>query len=1600
MTTGMLQDATNMEKPIPGALSPETSNFRMAKSDSADNFHISKNSQMISSMNSLRESARKNSNYFHDILQSLDAIREKSKAISPNTVDHSKGTIKLNVASVLEEAFSIAHQSCDPSTIMATNEEILKFEAGNSNSFGQQFADEIVSDAVDLSSEVAIESLKYENRFDEETMQKYQQLLIFSYQDPENPYHLFALMEFLLHQGLNKSALAVLKRAISVMQSHESYKPSKYEQALIQMMRSKLSTKCSSQFTGYEELLKLLNYFPDRPLILSFAGSYFTRIHHFDWAQVSLLGALMVSPSYELALVKLAHLLFLQGDLKQSSRYLQKTAQENENGLWSRQSKLESAWILEMLGADDEALIVGYKALIGATSRDVVQAKTLLSLGNLFQRLRKFRLTFEYYQRALQMDRDLGTTSALFATAQSIQFVQNQVIPTSIPTACAENGGSYDTASDTKIVDEMMQQSSQPAASSGKVSNRPPSAAAAHRSTTPNKMNRPKSAGAIRARPSGTSKSQPLLSSSHAVFPLMSNPLTSTGAASTQAPAFSESFPISLLAQTPAKNKTAATISVSDNTSKPLVSAQQNMTWKHSADALYRRGLILVPDTSYHWISLLAYADFIMATMKDTKRALEYYEDAVKESFSTQIWTIIALGTAYQYVTNDLAAARRLYTRALWSRHPSTPASLLSPSQRPSTQSPEKAESQSSSRKCVLSTFRGLLQRKIKGEQGVLNSSSRISSTSVQGRHTSMHFYGSHNESLEADDQEDDWKTDADESPTSRNEHLKLLREEAMLLLQSVTLSRVSDRGNIDTQQSSTSQYPQTASSASQANSSSSFQRRMLDTSNMVQQEKDCQVLYIAIAYLLWDMHEAEAAYRYALAALKLQPNYAPALRCLGYLLYYIHEDRRLAYRYFSAAIESSFSSTSMLESSAATTSISTATTNGNIALCHNLPALQTIAIVGAMRCQYDRAIAYMERVLIQSTTSRFAHRCLAVWYYQIKNYPEKALQHLHSAWELSGHGDLDVLRWKAHILMDAQAFKEARVCLLECLRIAPYDGICFANLAICVYFLCRDNHGEYVAQYEELRYGNMMKQKASNNDTYQTSHSTKMYSFEELESIAHSKDIFQLFEVAKVISAHSFKNSLAAFHEQRNRACRRKPQSNMISDSQDRSNERSKENNNQSYCHFLGGPTKGVTAAYHEDRSEESPSIDEPLFSDPHLDGRDRSTSLSYVHYLQGCLDMLMAPSLADFGIDEEDEAEDARKSALALAKTSFSMAALYAQGCDETSHHLYPLSLYHLGQIAEEEIDLVTAERLYLEAVGAKNILPVAFSQLLDCVAKNLKLHKDRLKELKRPYTKKGNDKSAGKKGISSLVEATFSDFQADSKQLNASKGSGSGGKKQGTNGTAKARKDEGLEWMLRQSAQGRGLLDPNMAYLVKSVAESKKAPFSTQESIGVGNNSEPLKDGSERAENNGDEMDESSEEEDEEENEPENRALLENVPLAVQNRTMERCFKRVMMHTRVQEAILLKKYQIGKQLKDVRASYPKLSTFAAASTVQLKNRKKRKSKKSTQQVQLQMGIPMGSLDMIKSFFYVDHDWLDRCLYSTAKCEDWATLMQCYYK
>lgn len=1582
MTTGAFGDTMSSKNMTDNDqdgsdLVPQSSSspFRLPSYDSSgvSGNQQSQNVRLQAAMNYLKDEMYKLGT-LDDTLLSIEQkrIQERPNFTTTTVINDNKVVRKIDSFSILEEAFSIAQQQYDPAVIRASEEETWRYERNEeedvnvsssanfstgTNTFPLSMIDTNEEENGTEDSELdaggndllaMVNALRFEKRFDTDATQRYQQVLITIYQDPENPLHYLDLLEFMLNQGLHKAALGILKYAVQIMQESENYSPGKYELALAQILTGKLGSKAQNTFESYSQILNLIDRFPDKPLILTHAAIYFTKICHLDWAELLYMGALVVNPVHELTLVKHAHQVYLQGDLKQACRLLQRNGLENANGLWSRKSRLEAMWLQELLSAEDEALIIGHKALITIASRDRVQALALLSLGSIYQRQRRDKLTYDYYQRSWQLDRDNGMTSLLFATAQTVQFMHNQVSH-GVTGKPEESTGKTNVSNATvksavELVDDLMMSTQRktdgpPLQSS---STRPRSASATGRVSS--STNRPKSANATsRAKATNSLKGS-----------------TNGGTLLTVS---------SSLTQLPAHKVAAAAAAVVESV-QPVLSAQQNAAWKQNADALYRRGLLLMPYASYHWLALLSYADFILGAMGDVHRAVQYYEDAVKVSFTTQIWPIVALGGVFQYVLNDYEAARRLYCRALRSRHP-TPSMTNAP--KSSAKHSQDEETEKGERRSVGGNFLLSFQQFLRRKPRAVPSTSHLTSTSLSAagkktkqqqhqdyQHAYHHYLPSVDEDHDADPMEESVSVgenaDGERRETRRKKTGASIVFNRSELSAPLSMIRTSVTGGSDTQDDDFYAPPSPFSSSAASNPQqpgihyqTQHQRRSQDTLNTVVQEKECQVLYTAIAYLLWDLGEAGHAQRYALAAVHLNPNYSPALRCLGLLIYFYAQDRRLAFRYLTAAAEVATSSVSSSSAGPPATSSAAPTAHH---LHHNLAALRSFAIVKAMKSQYDQAIVLLERVLQTNATCGFAHRTLGLWWYQCKHQPEKALQHLHTAWEVSGHRDLDSLRWKAQILMDLQAFKEARVCLLECCRLAPSDALSFANLAMCVYLLSIVKHPE-----------NLRPDHTNTAKRPSTSTGVRVFSIEELTTLAHSRDPFLLLETALSLKAAGVQTSYAQFAA-----------SSTASASTTDHHRHSKHAGRPPL------PARGLDTGGTVDSSTAADDEDDVSFPVLNEERMGTSSILAYIHYQRGCLDLLLTPhrlggrsdGFGDFDDDHqyfvtgEQPSSSTNRPSLTRAKAAFTAAAVHSQLCAQSQ--IYPMALFRLGYIAECEGDYLAAERWYTEAVQAPNLHPLSLLPLLDNIAQNLARAKDRLQDLKRPYQRNGPGRRKKRSKRSALVDssATFSDFAAAMDKSNQPIPSQK--KKTSKKALGDSKVPEGMEWMDRNAQQAKAFFSGSFflaASKEASMAAAAKKAKSEDDSAGEGENV--------------DNDDGDDDEEDEDIGGPEELKLLNDVPVGAQNVAMAQAFKCVMMHQRVQENALLCKYNMAKQLKDLRWQFPKW--------------KRENSLRSVHS-------SLHHQEIIHSFVYVDHDWLERNLYASAKLEDWAGLFKSFAK
>ena len=397
--------------------------------------------------------------------------------------------------------------------------------------------------------------LQFETRFDAQLYGEYQSKILLAATEPENPVPLLELMELLVYQGLGKPALAALKRALDVLEKNPSLRQSSHSKAVSQVLISRLSRQFYAYYDATKHMAAIVDLFPESPVLLSQAAEHFHHIHYDEVAEPLYIGALMLQPSHEPALLNYARFCAERGRYRLAQRYLSRITNEEASPLWLV-ARLEAARVQELQGVEGDVLCVAYKGCVPFTSNSSHHAGSssdrhlscaLHSLAHHHFLQREFEKARDYHGRALKSDPDNYLAMLLLAGMSAMHLKR------------APAGG---LTSHTTTKNAILQQYS----------------------------------------------------------------------------LFSRELP-----------------------------SGENL---EEIDAYYRRGVLLLPQHRYRWVPTLAYADFLCCTMRDQRRAEQYYNEASQAAFSTSVWSTLALSHFLQYVKNDVGANGRLLLRLLRHRHP------------------------------------------------------------------------------------------------------------------------------------------------------------------------------------------------------------------------------------------------------------------------------------------------------------------------------------------------------------------------------------------------------------------------------------------------------------------------------------------------------------------------------------------------------------------------------------------------------------------------------------------------------------------------------------------------------------------------------------------------------------------------------------------------------------------------------------------------------------------------------------------------------------------------------------------------------------------
>lgn len=270
--------------------------------------------------------------------------------------------------------------------------------------------------------------LRFESSMDPEVYQQYQRKILDAAAEPENPVPLLELMELLIYEGLGKQALAVFKRALTVLDAVSDWSLSPHELAMCRILSIKMSEKYYRCFEKPTTIYAVVDSFPESPLVLTHAALYFHQTKYIEQAELLYIGALMLNPGYDHALVGYARLLAEKRNFRAALRYLGRV--EEDSPMWLS-AKLDMAGITEITGVDSAALVVAYKNCTYSQTlqRDRAYACALHCMAFHHERLNEHDKATFFYGRALVNNPEDSLALLLSAAAAVMTLPRHEALP-------------------------------------------------------------------------------------------------------------------------------------------------------------------------------------------------------------------------------------------------------------------------------------------------------------------------------------------------------------------------------------------------------------------------------------------------------------------------------------------------------------------------------------------------------------------------------------------------------------------------------------------------------------------------------------------------------------------------------------------------------------------------------------------------------------------------------------------------------------------------------------------------------------------------------------------------------------------------------------------------------------------------------------------------------------------------------------------------------------------------------------------------------------------------------------------------------------------
>jgi tetratricopeptide (TPR) repeat protein len=273
--------------------------------------------------------------------------------------------------------------------------------------------DEMISEEFERS----VGALVYERTFTKESYEEYRCLLVAVSTAPVSVGPLLDLSLWFAQRNLGRQTLVCLMRVLELVCTRTA---SSSDFALLKLIVAKLSLRHFKQFAKPMSIVEILNGCPENAIILGHGGFCLRQLVCERDAERVYTGALLLDPHNLTALRGMAHVYARRGNFTTAIRYLNRI---NPAEVCYPITRTEIGAILEMQGADVEAIVVAYKLILGLCRHDKATSTAFHCLGHIHHVRGDESRALDYYTRAIRVCPSNGT-ALLLSACLGIQQVE------------------------------------------------------------------------------------------------------------------------------------------------------------------------------------------------------------------------------------------------------------------------------------------------------------------------------------------------------------------------------------------------------------------------------------------------------------------------------------------------------------------------------------------------------------------------------------------------------------------------------------------------------------------------------------------------------------------------------------------------------------------------------------------------------------------------------------------------------------------------------------------------------------------------------------------------------------------------------------------------------------------------------------------------------------------------------------------------------------------------------------------------------------------------------------------------------------------------